>query len=170
MVLDNIMKITYDVFRSKTNNIIKETWICNEKLGLDETRQLFYALRIIRNKNSIGQLGYKLNEIYYNNNNIIYESLFNEGLKIKPAPSFERFWIDYVPAISKKCKNCYFMQTELNWCMMKNKKITKNLHFKCAWWMEKSMNNLEDAGIVYQCARSKENGGTNSRIHTYKGL
>mgnify|MGYP001172848025 FL=1 len=159
------MKIAYDVFRTKKESFINETWVCNEKFGNDETRRLFYELRLTRNENAISKLGYELIEIYYNSNNIIYEYKFNPDLPV--APNFERFWIEYSPVVSKKCKYCHFRHKHLNWCMMKNKEITKDSHFKCMLWFEIR---TEDIEFVYQHARSEENDGANRGILTYKGF
>lgn len=161
------MKVAYDVFRTKKDATIQETWTCNEKFGYDETRRLFYELRFLRNNHSIGQLGYKLLEIYYNSNNIIYE--FNYIKELPVAPNFERFWIEYTPTPSKKCRYCHFRHKRLNWCMMKNKEITKDLHFKCMWWFEKRQD-PEDIEFVYQHARSEENDASDRRVLTYKGF
>lgn len=129
------MNIIFTITRTKQENIIFETFYVQPQspFCFDNRRQLFYKLWKLRNENAIHNYGYKLINII-DGNNITYIYEYNKDLQIPQL--IESHTFTYNPFLGKKiCKHCG--NSKLGYCIPKGKPISKTLHYKCLYWIEK---------------------------------
>jgi len=135
------MKINISVVRLLKNNKIHEYWNIenkSKKLINDPQRKIYYSVRKTICENTLEN--YLITSIEYDDHKIIKSIEYEyNAITINSRPISEIFTIIYKPALSKKCKYCKFNIRQ--WCTMKNKQITKDSHYRCFYWIEKSLMN-----------------------------
>jgi len=113
------------------------TWEPKHRFCIDTKRQLYHKLNKTINDMSIHQYGYKMEDINYYKDKIVYIFQYND--KQKYIPINECKTINYQPVLGKKtCKQCQhkrnYKKTSL--CFLKGK-VQKNSWYKCRYWQEK---------------------------------
>ena len=156
-----MMKITLSAIRSLENNKIVEkfTWQPQHHYYKDTKRQLYHIMRTYINKLAIHQYDYKLIDIQYYDDKILYIYDYNSP----PKQLIESISFDYLPVLGeKKCKKCrnYKRYNGKAYCLTKGIKLKKKSHYRCLYWSENVMNNKEEES-VYKCRRSKKHDSSN---------
>lgn len=141
-----------------TNNIIEVfTWDPKHKFVNDSKRKIYHLIRNEINKLSIHKKGFKLIDIKYLEEKIIYVYEYNSII----VDLCEQKKIKYIPTLGTKyCKKClnYKIYKGIGYCVMKGIKVKKKSYYKCNYWTELGDNR------VYKQRRPKGDGAVNERV------
>jgi len=160
------MKIVVTANRIKCDKNIIECfkWTPQTRYAIDTKRKLFHKIRDAINLMAIHKYGFKLININYFCNEIIY--YYNLNKNIPPKISEQKI-INYFPVLGKKtCIKCInFKKYNGNgYCVLKGKKIKKKSWYRCLYWQESGLIGGKQNRILYKQTRSKRYDKTNRRI------
>jgi len=163
------MIVTLNINRIKQENNILEifSWSpSNSRIIKSDNRRIYHLLRYYINNHAIHKYGYKLLNIIYHDNKILYIYLY-ESDKYIPKLN-EQIEIKYYPVLGKKsCHNCrnYIIYNGNAYCYLRGIKIIKEW-VKCMEWLEKEMH-MEKNKNVHKWKPTRRNDKTYGRVHTY---
>ena len=134
------MKITIEKQIIKKSSEVMELFSYKpKKIKNIINKDLNYLLKLIYEKLSISP-EYELLRTLENENAFIKIYKFEENKKF-PIQSIN-FSFKYIPAVTKKCKNCKNLYKN-NYCLYKNKQIDKNFFPGCWGFYEKGKYDLD---------------------------
>lgn len=158
------MIITLNINRIKNNNIITEifSWVpANNHIIKSNNRQIFFIIRKHINDNAIHKYNYKLIDINYFNDKIIYTYQYKNN---KYIPELNKqIKINYLPVLgTKKCSNCNhrIIYKGKYFCLQRGIKLTKEW-YKCMEWFEINLENKN----VYRREPTRRYDKNNARVY-----
>lgn len=134
-------KITITRTLSKINDTVIENFTIKPFYSIlfDESRDVYYKIKYIVNRNSL-QKYYNNKTKLQTNNGWINTYEYNSSVQFE-EPLSKDFEFEYIPSGgSKTCDKCIFYRNykQNDYCWLRGTQLRKKLWYKCIYWHEDS--------------------------------
>ena len=160
------MQVTVYANRTRDDRIMEVfTWNPRIRFCVDPARVVYHKIMAAISAMAIHHQGFKLLDIQYNRDAIIYIYEFSEQC---PMHMSESQIIEYYPVLGEKtCTKCLNKKIYkgIQYCALKGNTLRRNSHFRCHWWQEAEVTG--ENRNVYKQGRSARHDETHGRIRTH---
>lgn len=144
--------VTVSANRILQDNVIMEifTWSPFTRMSVDPERYVYHKIQQCISHMAIHQYGFKLLEIEYLHDKIVYQYAYADKT---PPNIMESQQFNYYPVLGeRKCEVCrhrrIYKGTE--YCLHKGTKLKRNAHYRCLEWSEIALRQGDSSCISRQ--------------------